>query len=118
MIVNSSNGPLNCNEYDSALLTIDRNEPAAGSELGLIHASSEIELAGDSTPFDGMLTLWFVPLNVTAVFASLVSRPAVPSVGEFWYEPELEPTPSNAVVPEVSPRRQYAPGASPTTAVA
>ena len=117
MIVNSSKGPLNCNEYDSALLTIDRNRrtPERG---GFIHASSEIELAGDSTPFDGMLTLWFVPLNVTAVFASLVSRPAVPSVGELWYEPELEPTPSNAVVPEVSPRRQCAPGVPPTTAVA
>jgi len=105
MIVNSSNGPLNCSEYDSALLRIERNDPDAGIEVGLIHASSEIVFAGEIAPFDGMLTLWFEPLNVTAVFASLVSRPAVPNVGEFWYEPLLEPTPSNAVVPEVSPRR-------------
>src|SRR5437879_663184 len=83
MIVNSSRGPLNCSEYDSGLVRIDLNAPVAGSEEGLIHASSETTDAAEIAPFDGTPTLWFVPLKVAAVLASLASRPALPNVTPF-----------------------------------
>src|SRR5438309_6846268 len=83
MIVNSSRGPLNCNEYDSGLLAIDLNAPVAGSEVGFIHASTETTDAGEIVPLDGMPTLWFVPLKDAAVLASLARRPGLPSVTPF-----------------------------------
>ena len=80
MIVNSKRGPLNCSEYDSALLVIDANAPVAGRADGLIHASTETRAVGDTAAFDAIATREFVPENVTALSDALPIRPGAPSV--------------------------------------
>ena len=57
MIVNSSFGPLNCSEYDSGLVSTDLNAPAAGIDVGLIHASAVRVVAGEMGVDDGIDTL-------------------------------------------------------------
>ena len=67
MIVNSSLGPLNCSEYDSALLMIDAKAPAAGSAVGLIHASTVTLAVGDSAGVEAICTRELVPENDAAL---------------------------------------------------
>src|SRR5689334_20411693 len=118
MIVSSRRGPLNCNEYDSALLTIELNAPVAGSALGLIQASTETRAVGDSAVFDAICTREFVPESVTALSAAFASRPGTPSVAPAYVpEPDVA-TLFAAVVPDVSSRRQYPTGASAMTVCA
>ena len=71
MIVNSSVGPLNCNEYDSALLSRSTLKASAGREaVGLIHASTDTAAVGDSPGLEGIWTRELVPENDAALSAS------------------------------------------------
>ena len=88
------------------------NEPAAGLAMGLIHASTETAFVGDKVVADGTVTCCGEPENVTALFVSPVSKPVAPSVGLPAYVPLCPPVTSAAVVPDVSPRRQYPAGES------
>src|SRR6185295_10965376 len=106
MIVNSRRGPLNCSEYDSALLVIDANAPVAGNAAGLIHASTETCAVGDTAVFDAICTREFVPENVTALSDALPMRPGAPSVTPVYVPLFAPPAAFAAVVPDVSSRRQ------------
>ena len=97
---------MNCSEYDSALVTIDANAPAAGSAFGLIHASTVTPAVGDSAALDAICTRELPPGNVAARLPAFASRPGAPSVTP-WYVPAPElATLLAAVVPDVSSRRQ------------
>src|SRR5438105_1608935 len=113
MIVSSSWGPLNWREYASGLVRTDAKLPAAGTDVGLIHAS---RLSAEPSASDeelGMVTVSSTPSKRTAVLApSAVSRLGWPSVGPFAYVPVLAPRSSRAVVPHDSPSRHQLTGAS------
>ncbi len=80
MIVNSSLGPLNCNEYDSGLLAIEANAPAAGIAVGLIHASIDTAVVNNNGGVDATTTVCAVPENDAALSGSLVNKPVAPNV--------------------------------------
>src|SRR5690349_17323757 len=101
MIVNSRRGPLNCSEYDSALLVIDANEPAAGSAAGLIHASTEMPAVGETAVLDAICTRELVPLNVAALSDALPMRPGAPCVTLVYVPLPAVPAELAAVVPDV-----------------
>jgi hypothetical protein len=103
--VNSSNGPLNCSEYDSAFDAIDAQPPADGIASGRSHASTEMAGAVRSVAL-GILTKPVDPSVATALSGSFVSSPACPSSTPPTYEPGCVPLTSFAVVPDVSPSRQ------------
>src|SRR4051812_43510828 len=106
MIVNSSRGPLNCNEYDSALLVTELNAPVAGNAVGLIHASTDTVAVGDTAAFDAICTRELVPENSAARLLALASRPGWFRV-TFVYVPSLAaPAVLTADVPDVSFSRQ------------
>src|SRR6476469_3933772 len=104
-MTNSTRGPLNCNAYDPDLVAIDRKTPVAGSEVGLIHASTESAAVGESAVLEATWTREFVPENDAAVSVSAGSRLAAPSV-TFAYVPAVPPeTELAAGAPDVSSRR-------------
>ncbi len=80
MIVNSKRGPLNCNEYDSGFDATDRNAPAAGKVVGLIHASTDTVVGTDNAADDATVTRCVVPANDAALSASLVNKLGAPRV--------------------------------------
>src|SRR3954463_2182781 len=107
MSVNSRRGPLNCSEYDSALVTTDAQLPAAGTTVGLIHTSTENAVVKSSVALSATSSQSFVPSTVTARFAaSLVSSDGWLSRTPWRYVPALRAFTSAAAVPVVSPRRQ------------
>src|SRR5579885_269634 len=107
MVVNSICGPLNCREYDSALVAREAKLPAAGSFDGRTHASTVTALLGLRADVLGTDTTSFTPSKVAAGFAaSDVNRLGAPRVTPLRYVPGLPPTTSAATVPDVSPSRQ------------
>src|SRR5262245_45121040 len=107
MIVNSIRGPLNCSEYDSALLATELNAPVAGSAVGLIHASTDTRAVGDTAALDAICTReLLLPENDAARSLALASNPG-------WFNDTLlyvpllaAPAELAADVPEVSSSRQ------------
>jgi hypothetical protein len=65
------------------LLRTDANDPDAGSDDGLIHASNENPDVRFSDDEDGTWTESFTPSKPTAVSDALAASVVCPSVGSF-----------------------------------
>src|SRR4051794_21294551 len=115
MIVNSSRGPLNWSEYDSAFVRIEAKLPVGGMAVGRIQTSSETALVGLSALLLGTDAYSLRPSNVTALSAdSANSSPGAPRIGWFWYWPGFAPAAdeSSMLLPANSSSLQYAAGLS------
>jgi hypothetical protein len=80
MTVNSSRGPLNWIEYDSALDTTEAQPPAAGSDVGWIHASRDSGVAILRAGASGTRTV-VLPVKPTDGLVSFGSSDAWPRAG-------------------------------------
>ncbi len=73
---------MNWSEYDSGLDITDMKLPAVGIEVGLIHASSDIDVNVLIEVAEGTLRYLPAAVKVTPLSAgSVARRPGAPSVG-------------------------------------
>ena len=113
--MNSNRGPLNCNEYDSAFVSTDAQPPVLGITDGRIHASNDNADPSRKLAASGTDTESFTPSKVTDPSEFAGTTDGDPNAGPPTYDPLLPSTASAAVVPDVSPNRQYDTGPSAVT---